>query len=131
MSDTQSSETTMPAGALRLVFSGILICLFLSTLDQTIVATGLYRIIGDIGQQSGGLGEASWIITAYLLASIASTPLYGKISDIYGRKPVYLFSIAVFTLGSVLCGFAQDLPQLIALRALQGIGAGDSSRWRS
>lgn len=124
MSDTQSSETTMPAGALRLVFSGILICLFLSTLDQTIVATGLYRIIGDIGQQSGGLGEASWIITAYLLASIASTPLYGKISDIYGRKPVYLFSIAVFTLGSVLCGFAQDLPQLIALRALQGIGAG-------
>lgn len=124
MSDTRVPEAPMAPRALRLVFGGILICLFLSTLDQTIVATALYGIIGDIGQQSGGLGQASWIITAYLLASIASTPLYGKISDIYGRKPVYLFSITVFMVGSVLCGLAHDLPQLIALRGLQGIGAG-------
>ncbi|KAA9378077.1 MFS transporter [Microbispora cellulosiformans] len=124
MSDVEAAEAApMAAGALRLVFGGILLCLFLSTLDQTVVATALYGIIADIGRSSG-LGQASWIITAYLLTSIAATPLYGRLSDLYGRKPVYLVSISVFMVGSILCGLAGNMPELIVLRGLQGIGAG-------
>ena len=94
--------------------------LLLAALDQTIVSTALKMIVEDFN----GLNHYSWVVTAYLLTSTASTPLYGKISDLYGRRPVYQFSIIVFLIGSFLAGAATSMDQLIAFRALQGLGAG-------
>ncbi len=94
--------------------------MFLAALDQTIVATALPTIVGDLG----GLDHLSWVVTAYLLASTVSTPLYGKLGDMYGRKPVFLAAILIFLAGSMLAGLSQTMDQLIAFRALQGIGAG-------
>jgi EmrB/QacA subfamily drug resistance transporter len=102
------------------IFVGLLIGMLLAALDQTIVSTALPTIVGELG----GLSQLSWIVTAYLLASTVSVPLYGKVSDIYGRKPLFQFAIMVFIIGSVLCGVAQSMEQLIASRAVQGIGAG-------
>lgn len=93
---------------------------FLAALDQSIVGVALPRITSDLG----GLEHLSWVVTAYLLTSTAATPLWGKISDLYGRKRIYQTAIAIFLLGSVLAGLAQDMPQLIAFRAIQGIGGG-------
>lgn len=103
-----------------LVFSGLMLGMLLAALDQTIVATALPTIVGELG----GLEHLSWVVTAYLLASTASAPLYGKVSDLYGRKIVFQFAISVFLLGSVLSGLAGTMGQLIAFRAIQGIGAG-------
>jgi MFS family permease len=100
--------------------SGLMLGMLLAALDQTIVSTALPTIVGDLG----GLEHLSWVATAYLLTSTASTPLYGKISDLYGRKPVFQFAIVVFLIGSALAGFSQNMEQLIAFRAIQGIGAG-------
>ena len=97
-----------------------MIGLFLAALDQTVVATALPTIVGELG----GLDDYSWIVTAYLLTSTVSTPLYGKISDMYGRRMVFQAAILVFLLGSLLAGVAQDMTQLIAFRGIQGIGAG-------
>ena len=105
---------------LQLVFVGLMSGVLLAALDQTIVATALPTIVGDLG----GLAHLSWVVTAYLLASTASTPLYGKISDLYGRKAVFQAAIVVFLAGSALSGLAQTMGQLIAFRALQGLGAG-------
>lgn len=102
------------------VMSGLMLGVLLAALDQTIVATALPRIVGDFN----ALEHLSWVVTAYLLTSTASTPLYGKISDLYGRKPVFQFAIVVFLLGSILCGLSQSMGQLIAFRAVQGLGAG-------
>lgn len=102
------------------VMSGLLTGMLLAALDQTIVSTALKRIVEDLD----GLNHYSWVVTAYLLTSTASTPLYGKISDLYGRRPVYQFSIIVFLIGSFLAGAASNMDQLIAYRALQGLGAG-------
>jgi EmrB/QacA subfamily drug resistance transporter len=102
------------------VLSGLMLGLFLAALDQTVVATALPTIVGELG----GLDRLSWVVTAYLLAATASSPLYGKISDLYGRKQVFQFAILVFMAGSLLSGLAQDMTQLIACRALQGLGAG-------
>jgi EmrB/QacA subfamily drug resistance transporter len=99
---------------------GLMTGMLLAALDQTIVGTALPTIVGDLG----GLDHYSWVVTAYLLASTASTPLYGKISDLYGRRPVLLFAIATFLAGSLLAGLSQNMTELIATRALQGIGAG-------
>ncbi len=119
--DTQPGQ---PAGMthrqILVVMSGLMLGVLLAALDQTIVATALPRIVGDFK----GLEHLSWVVTAYLLTSTASTPLYGKISDLYGRKPVFQFAIVVFLLGSVLCGVSQSMGQLIAFRAIQGLGAG-------
>ncbi|MGW0189617.1 MDR family MFS transporter [Streptomyces sp. NPDC003362] len=104
----------------RLVVLGLMLGIVLATLDGTIIGTALPTVVGDLG----GLDHLSWVITAYLLTSAVSTPLWGKVGDLYGRKGSYLASIAVFLAGSVLCGLAQDMGQLIAFRALQGIGAG-------
>ncbi|MBO1334771.1 DHA2 family efflux MFS transporter permease subunit [Streptomyces sp. VRA16 Mangrove soil] len=104
----------------RLVIAGLLLGIVLATLDGTIVGTALPVIVDDLG----GLDHLSWVVTAYLLATAVTTPLWGKIGDLYGRKGSYLTSIAVFLAGSVLCGLAQDMGQLIAFRAVQGIGAG-------
>lgn len=100
------------------VVGGIALCILLSALDQTIVAPAIPQITREIG----GFGDFSWIVAAYLLTSTAATPIIGKLSDIHGRRPLALAAIAVFAAASVLCGLAQSLPQLIAGRALQGIG---------
>jgi EmrB/QacA subfamily drug resistance transporter len=105
---------------IRAVFIGLMIVLGLSAIDQSIVATALPRIVGDLG----GVSQLSWVVTAYVLASTSTMPLYGKLSDQYGRKPLIYAAILIFLVGSVLCGLAQSLPQLILFRAIQGIGAG-------
>ncbi len=102
------------------VMSGLMAGMLLAALDQTIVSTALPTIVGELG----GLEHLSWVATAYLLTSTASTPLYGKISDLYGRRPIFLAAISIFLLGSALCGLSQNMAQLIGFRAVQGIGAG-------
>ncbi|MFB6889272.1 MDR family MFS transporter [Kitasatospora sp. NPDC056327] len=92
----------------------------LATLDGQIVSTALPTIVGDLG----GLNHFSWVVTAYLLAMSAATPIWGKLGDLYNRKGAFMASVGLFLLGSVLCGTAQDMAQLIAFRALQGLGAG-------
>src|SRR3712207_2533485 len=94
--------------------------MFLAALDQTIVSTALPTIVGDLG----GLEHLSWVVTSYLLASTVSTPLYGKLGDMYGRKPMFLAAILIFLAGSTLAGLSQSMAQLIGFRALQGLGAG-------
>lgn len=123
-------ETTVTASApaihvpsekeIRGVFAGLVIVLALGAIDQSIVATALPRIVSDLG----GISHLSWVVTAYVLASTATMPLYGKLSDQYGRKPVLYFAIFAFLLGSVLCGAASNLIELIVFRAIQGAGAG-------
>jgi EmrB/QacA subfamily drug resistance transporter len=105
---------------LRMTFLGLILAVLLAALDQTIVATALPTIVGDLN----GLQHISWVITAYILAATIGLPIYGKLGDLYGRKYVFLLAIAVFLLGSVLSGLAQNMTQLIAFRALQGIGGG-------
>ncbi|MEV8633321.1 MDR family MFS transporter [Streptosporangium sp. NPDC051023] len=112
------AETRSPKNGLLLL--AVLGGMFLAMLDQTIVGTALPRIT----QELGGAGLYTWVVTAYLLTSTITVPLYGRLSDTYGRKPLLLTGIAIFLLGSVLCGAAQDMGQLIAFRALQGLGAG-------
>ena len=94
--------------------------MLLAALDQTIVATALPTIAGELG----GVDLLAWIVTAYLLASTAATPLFGRISDLYGRQRIFQLAIVIFLLGSLACGISQTLPQLIAARAVQGIGGG-------
>jgi EmrB/QacA subfamily drug resistance transporter len=106
--------------ALHLVFAGLMLGMLLAALDQTIVATALPTIVGDLG----GLNHLSWVVTSYLLASTITTPLYGKLGDLYGRKKLFQFAIVIFLVGSVLSGVSQNLNELIAFRALQGAGAG-------
>src|SRR3546814_6654214 len=94
--------------------------MLLAALDQTIVSTALPTIVGELG----GLDHLSWVVTAYLLTTTVSTPLYGKLSDLYGRKLMFQAAIVIFLAGSVLCGLAQYLGQPIAFRGIQGIGGG-------
>ncbi|MBE2320505.1 MFS transporter [Solirubrobacter sp. CPCC 204708] len=101
-------------------FAAIMLATLLAALDQTIVATALPQIAADLQ----GFEHLSWVVTAYLLASTVTVPLYGKLSDLYGRRRLFVVSISVFLVGSVLCGLAQSMGQLVAFRALQGIGAG-------
>ncbi|HET7530667.1 MAG TPA: MDR family MFS transporter [Mycobacteriales bacterium] len=105
---------------LRLVFAGLMSGMLLAALDQTIVATALPTIVGDLG----GLNHLSWVVTSYILASTVSTPLYGKLGDLYGRKLLFQAAIVIFLAGSVLAGVSQNMAELIGFRALQGIGAG-------
>lgn len=102
------------------IMSGLMLGMFLASLDQTIVSTALPTIVGDFHRSD----LLSWVITSYLLASTASTPLWGKAGDLYGRKRVFQLAIVVFLLGSVLCGAAQNMLELIAFRGIQGIGGG-------
>src|SRR3954465_7114520 len=126
MSATLSKESVPPTPArmsdrqIWIILSGLLVGMFLAALDQSVVSTPLPTIVGKLG----GLEHMSWVVTAYLLASTASTPLYGKISDLYGRRPVLLFAIGTFLLGSLLAGMSQNMTQLIIFRAIQGVGAG-------
>ncbi len=102
------------------IFSGLMLGLFLAALDQTIVSVSIRTIADDLK----GLSLQAWVTTAYLITATISTPLYGKLSDLYGRKPFFLFSIGVFVLGSLLCSFSTSMWELTAFRAFQGIGAG-------
>src|SRR2546421_12338289 len=104
----------------RVIFGALILVFLLASLDQTIVSTALPTIVGDFG----GLQHLSWVVTAYLLASTVSGPLYGKFGDLYGRKVVLQTAIVIFLVGSALCGLSQNMAELIAFRALQGLGAG-------
>jgi EmrB/QacA subfamily drug resistance transporter len=101
-------------------FSGMMLATLLAALDQTIVATALPRIVGDLG----GFQRLSWVVTAYLIASTVTIPLYGKLSDLYGRRLLMAISVSIFVVGSALCGVAQTMDQLVLARGLQGLGAG-------
>lgn len=102
------------------IFSGLMLGMFLAALDQTIVSTSIRTIADDLH----GLNEQAWTTTAYLITSTITTPLYGKLSDLYGRKPFFLTAISVFIAGSVMCTFATSMIELAAFRAFQGLGAG-------
>jgi EmrB/QacA subfamily drug resistance transporter len=125
MSNPSAAPSGAPARALShreimIILSGLMTGMLLAALDQTIVSTALKTIVIDLH----GLKEYTWVVTAYLLTSTASTPLYGKISDLYGRRIVFQFAIVTFLIGSFLAGASQNMMQLIATRALQGLGGG-------
>jgi len=103
-----------------LIFSALMLAMLLAALDQTIVATALPTITGDLH----GLNHIAWVVTAYLLAVTVVMPMYGKVGDLFGRKPVFQFAIVVFLIGSAASGLAHSMGQLIAFRAVQGVGAG-------
>ena len=103
-----------------IVLPGLLLALILAMLDQLVVSTALPRIVGDLG----GLSHLSWVVTAYVLASTITTPLYGKLGDLYGRKRLLIAAIVIFLAGSALSGLSHSMDQLIMFRALQGLGAG-------
>jgi EmrB/QacA subfamily drug resistance transporter len=105
---------------LMVVFGALMLAMLIAALDQTIVSTALPTIVGDLG----GLTQLAWVVTAYILTSTISTPLYGKIGDLYGRKRIFQGAIVIFLVGSMLCGLSQNLAELIGFRALQGVGAG-------
>jgi EmrB/QacA subfamily drug resistance transporter len=106
--------------SILLVVSGLMLVMLLASLDQTIVSTALPTIVAELG----GLEHLSWVVTAYLLAVTVVTPLYGKLGDLYGRKRVLQVALALFLVGSALCGLAQGMSELIAFRAVQGLGGG-------
>ncbi|QNE73844.1 DHA2 family efflux MFS transporter permease subunit [Streptomyces finlayi] len=107
-------------GRVRMVFVGLMLTLLLAALDQMIVATALPKIVGELH----GLEKMSWAVTAYLLASTIGLPIYGKLGDLFGRKGVFQFAIVVFVIGSALAGWSRTMDELIAFRAIQGIGGG-------
>jgi EmrB/QacA subfamily drug resistance transporter len=106
--------------SIRLTFGGLLLAMLLASLDQTIVSTALPTIVRDLG----GIDQLSWVVTAYLLAATVSMPLWGRVSDLYGRKRLFQAAIVLFLLGSALSGASETLSELIGFRALQGLGAG-------
>jgi EmrB/QacA subfamily drug resistance transporter len=120
MSTVGAIHVETSARELRLALSGLMLALTLAALDQNIVATALPRITGEFGS----LQHLSWVVTSFIVASTVSAPLYGKLSDLYGRKPAFIASISIFLAGSALCGFAASMGQLIAFRTVQGLGAG-------
>ena len=102
------------------IVAAVLLGLFLAALDQTVVGTALPRIVTDLH----GNDIYTWAFTAYLLTATISGPIYGKLSDLFGRRPVLLFAVGVFLVGSLLSGFSREMWQLVSFRALQGLGAG-------
>jgi len=132
MAETNPAAATGPAQAaaaagasaghrqILIVLPGLMLAMILAMLDQLVVSTALPRIVGDLG----GLEHLSWVVTAYVLASTITTPLYGKLGDQYGRKRWLVIAIVIFLIGSALSGLSQSMDQLIAFRALQGLGAG-------
>ncbi|MFI8185414.1 MFS transporter [Actinacidiphila glaucinigra] len=114
----ETAET--PQRSVRVVLFGLMIAMLLAMLDNMIIGTAMPTIVGELG----GLEHLSWVVTAYTLATAASTPVWGKLGDLYGRKGIFMSSIVIFLIGSALSGMAQDMGQLIAFRAVQGLGAG-------
>jgi EmrB/QacA subfamily drug resistance transporter len=124
-SSTVDAHTADSGGALNhkqivTILTGLMLAMFLAALDQTIVSTAIRTISDDLN----GFSLQVWATTAFLITSTISTPLYGKLSDMYGRKPFILFAISIFIVGSMLCGLSQSMYELAAFRAIQGIGAG-------
>jgi EmrB/QacA subfamily drug resistance transporter len=120
---TAPTKTTSAPAAnthVRAAFSGLVLVMLLAALDSTIVSTALPTIVGELG----GLERLAWVVTAYLLAQTVVTPVYGKLGDLYGRKGVLQSAVILFLIGSALCGISRNMPQLIAFRAIQGLGAG-------
>jgi EmrB/QacA subfamily drug resistance transporter len=108
---------------IMVIFSGLMLALLLAALDQTIVSTALLTIVNDLDKANGS-AEMPWVVTAYLLASTAVAPIYGKLADLFGPKKIFIFAIVLFLVGSVLSGMSQNMPELIAFRAVQGLGGG-------
>jgi EmrB/QacA subfamily drug resistance transporter len=106
--------------SLRMIFVALMLGMFLAALDQTIVSTALPTIVFDLH----GASHLSWVVTAYLIASTVSTPIYGKLGDMIGRKPLFMAAIVIFLVGSMLAGLSQSMTELIGFRAIQGVGAG-------
>src|SRR5687768_16027694 len=111
--------STLSARSKVIILVGVLLGLLLAALDQTIVSTALPRIVADLQ----GIDLLAWVSTSYLLASTAMVPIYGKLSDIYGRKNILMIGIVVFLVGSALCGIAPTMLMLVIFRAIQGVGA--------
>ena len=105
---------------IKLVIAGLMLGLFMVSLDQTIVSTAMPTVI----EKLGGLDKFIWVYSAYLIAMVVATPLFGKLSDMFGRRKFFLLGLTLFVIGSMLCGVAQWMDQLIIFRAIQGIGAG-------
>jgi EmrB/QacA subfamily drug resistance transporter len=120
MTTTIDASGQLTKRQIYIVFAGIMTGLTLSALDQTIVNVALPTIVGDLG----GLDQIAWVGTAYLLTSTAATPLFGKLSDLYGRRQLFQAAIVTFVAGSLLCAVSQSMPQLILARGVQGIGGG-------
>lgn len=116
----QAQAAPQGASSVRVVIGSVAVLMLLAALDQTIVSTALPTIVADLG----GLDHLSWVVTAYILASTVVAPIYGKLGDLYGRRRMVIFSVAIFLAGSVLCGMAQSMGFLIAARAVQGLGGG-------
>ncbi|OAH10607.1 MDR family MFS transporter [Streptomyces jeddahensis] len=116
----EASEGGRQPRSVRVVLLALMIAMLLAMLDNMIIGTAMPTIVGELG----GLEHLSWVVTAYTLATAASTPIWGKLGDMYGRKGVFLTSIVIFLIGSALSGMAQDMGQLIGFRAIQGLGAG-------
>lgn len=118
--ESMMDPANAPQPSKRFVMAGVMLAMLLGALDQTIVATAMPQVVRDLD----GLDHLSWVFTAYMLASTVTVPIYGKLSDLYGRRGFYLLGIAVFLLGSMLCGQAHSMVQLIIYRGIQGIGGG-------
>ncbi|MET4099114.1 EmrB/QacA subfamily drug resistance transporter [Agrococcus sp. UYP10] len=116
----EPDEPLMSHRQIMLVLVGLMMAMFLSSLSQTVVGTSMRTIADDLH----GLDLQVWVVTAFLIVSTIVTPIYGKLSDIFGRRPLFIIAIVLFLVGSILCSFAQDMVQLAAFRALQGLGAG-------
>jgi EmrB/QacA subfamily drug resistance transporter len=114
------ASTFLTHKQIMIVLPGLLLTMLLAMLDQLVVGTALPRIVGDLG----GVSHLSWVVTAYILASTITTPFYGKLGDMYGRKKLFIFAIVLFLVGSALSGLASSMAMLITFRALQGLGAG-------
>src|SRR5947209_6053806 len=117
---TAPSAPAVARPRVGIIFGGLMLVLLLAALDQTIVATALPTIVGELG----GLNRLAWVTSAFLLAQTAVTPLYGKLGDLYGRKRILQSAVLLFLAGSALCGQASSMTELIAFRAVQGLGAG-------
>ncbi|MFC4036742.1 MDR family MFS transporter [Streptomyces polygonati] len=115
-----AAETGPRQRSVRVVMVGLMIAMLLAMLDNMIIGTAMPTIVGELG----GLNHLSWVVTAYTLATAASTPIWGKLGDMYGRKGIFLTSIVLFLVGSALSGASQSMDQLITFRAIQGLGAG-------
>ncbi|MFC6130575.1 MULTISPECIES: MDR family MFS transporter [Streptomyces] len=119
----RDERTAMSGGGIVVVFVGVLLTMLMGALDQTVVTTAAWPIVRDL-DPAGGLDGMSWIVVSYMLASTATQPIYGKLADLLGAKKVYVTAVVLFLVGSALCGAAQNMGELIAFRALQGVGAG-------
>jgi EmrB/QacA subfamily drug resistance transporter len=122
-----AADSGQPGGAaylshrqIMIILPGLMLAMLLAMLDQLIVSTALPRIVGDLG----GVSHLSWVVTAYILASTVTTPFYGKLGDMYGRKNFFIFAIVIFLAGSALSGLSTSMAELVTFRAIQGLGAG-------